>query len=63
MSRVIVIEGREFGDPDPSISTDDLRAYYASFFPDLANAETKSEKRGEDDVITFTKKVGTKGRG
>jgi len=61
MARVFVYDGREFPDPDPSLSTDDVRAHYANFFPELSNAETKSVKRGEDDVIEFKKRVGTKG--
>ncbi len=61
MSRVFVYDGREFPDPDPNMSTDEVRQSMTSFFPELANAETKQSKRDEDDIIEFQKRVGTKG--
>lgn len=63
MARVIVYDGREFEDPLPNGTVDEVRQYYASFFPELSNAETKTSKRGDDDVIEFKKRVGTKGAG
>lgn len=39
--RVFVYDGREFDDPDPKLTTDEVRQYYAGFFPELSNAETK----------------------
>jgi hypothetical protein len=32
-----------------------------NFFPELANAETRQSKRGDDDIIEFNRRVGTKG--
>jgi PRTRC genetic system protein C len=61
MTRLFVIDGREFPDPNASWKTEDVRQYYAKWYPELANAETKHEKRGEDDIYTFNKRVGTKG--
>ena len=61
MARVFVYDGREFPDPDPNMSIDEVRQSMTSFFPELANAETKQSKRGEDDIIEFQKRVGTKG--
>lgn len=61
MARIIVYDGREFEDPDPSLTIDEVRHHLTNFFPELANAETKKSKRGEDDVFTFEKRVGTKG--
>jgi len=61
MARVFVYDGREFPDPDPSMSVDEVRQSMTSFFPELANAETKQSKRDEDDIIEFQKRVGTKG--
>jgi len=61
MARVFVYDGREFPDPDPNMSTDEVRQSMTSFFPELANAETKQSKRDEDDIIEFQKRVGTKG--
>lgn len=61
MARVIVYDGREFPDPDPNLSIDEVRQHMTNFFPELSNAETKQSKRGEDDIIEFKKRVGTKG--
>ena len=61
MARVFVYDGREFPDPDPSMSIDEVRQSMTNFFPELANAETKQSKRDEDDIIEFQKRVGTKG--
>ena len=61
MPRVFVYDGREFPDPDPAMSVDDVRQSWTSFLPELANAETKESKRGEDDIVEFIKRVGTKG--
>lgn len=60
--RIFIYDNREFPDPDPALKVDDVRQYFASFFPELSNAETKQVKRGDDDVISFNKRVGTKGR-
>lgn len=61
MARVFVYDGREFPDPDPNMSPDEVRQSMVHFFPELANAEIKESKRGEDDIIEFQKRVGTKG--
>lgn len=62
MARVFVYDGREFPDPDPKVSVEDVRKQLAEFFPELANAETREEQRDEDTVYTFTRRIGTKGR-
>ena len=59
--RVFVYDDREFPDPDPNMSHDDVRQSMTNFVPELANAETKTSKRGEDDIIEFRKRVGVKG--
>ena len=61
MPRVFVYDGREFPDPDPRMSVDEVRQSMASFFPELANAESKPSKRGVDDIFEFKRRVGTKG--
>ena len=61
MSRIFVYDGREFPDPDPELSVDEVRQSMANFFPELSNAETKESRRGEDTVIEFKRRVGTKG--
>ena len=61
MARTFVYDRREFPDPDPSMSPDEVRQSMTNFFPELANAEILQSKRGEDDIIEFKKRVGTKG--
>ncbi|MBA7609806.1 hypothetical protein ES703_17000 [subsurface metagenome] len=61
MARVFVYDGREFPDPDPKMSIDEVRQSMTNFFPELANAETETSKRGDDDIIEFKKRVGSKG--
>ena len=59
--RVFVYEGREFPDPDPNLSVDEVKQRMTDFFPELANAEVKEAKRGDDDLYEFVRKVGIKG--
>jgi PRTRC genetic system protein C len=61
MARIFVYDGREFPDPDPQMSVDEVRQSMTNFFPELANAESKQSKRGDDDIMEFKRRVGTKG--
>lgn len=61
MARIFVYDGTEYPDPDPVMKVDDVKSTMSNFFPELANAEAKETKRGDDTVITFSKRVGTKG--
>ena len=62
MARLFCYDNREFPDPDPKLSVEDVRRQLADFFPELANAETRQETRGDDTLYTFSKRIGTKGR-
>ena len=62
MARIFRYDGREFPDPDPRMPVEDVRKQLGEFFPELANADTREEKRGDDTIYTFTKRIGTKGR-
>ena len=62
MARIFVYDGREFPDPDPNFKVEEVRQHMTNFFPELSNAETKESKRGEDTIIEFKKRVGTKGK-
>jgi len=59
--RVFVYDDREFPDPGPNMTIDEVRQSMTNFFPELANAETFESKRGDDDIIEFRKRVGVKG--
>ena len=62
MTRIFVYDGREFPDPDPGLSVEEVRRQLSDFFPELNNAETREDRRGDDEVrYTFTRRIGTKG--
>ena len=61
MARAFVYDGREYPDPDPNMPVEKVRQTMASLMPELANAETKTDKRENDDLFIFEKRVGTKG--
>lgn len=63
MPRVFVYDGREFPDPDASLSVEDVRKQLSDFFPELTNADTREERRGDDVRYTFARRIGTKGAG
>jgi len=68
--RIFIYDGREFQDPDPKMTPDEIRQYYTTFFPELANAEilapvARPGKTPADpgrSAIEFKRRVGTKGR-
>jgi PRTRC genetic system protein C len=62
MARIFVVDGRGFPDPDPKLPVEEVRKQLTEFFPELANAETREEKRDEDVRYVFTRRIGTKGR-
>lgn len=64
--RIFVYDGREFNDPDPNMSVEEVRQTLVPHFAELANASVTQTKRtnkdgSEDEVHTFTKRVGSKG--
>jgi len=61
MPRRFIYDGREFPDPDPRLSVEEVRQQLAEFFPELTNADTREEQREEDTLYTFTRRIGTKG--
>jgi PRTRC genetic system protein C len=61
MGRIFVYDGREFPDPDPTMSVDEVRSSWAHSIPELANASVKETKQGDDTVHTFERRTGTKG--
>ena len=61
MARIFVYDGREFPDPDPNQTPDEIRQTMTDFFPELANAEIRQATRGEDTLYELVRRVGTKG--
>lgn len=61
MARVFVYDQREHPDPDPTLSVEEVKQLFADFFPEVATAEVRTTQRGEDTVVEFVRRVGTKG--
>ena len=61
MARIFVYDGREFEDPDPEMTVEQVKENLTNFYGDLANAMVSETKRGDDTIHTFNKRVGTKG--
>ena len=63
MARIFVYDNREFPDPDTNgeMPVDEVRQMLADHMPELNNADVREEKRGDDTLHIFTKRIGTKG--
>jgi PRTRC genetic system protein C len=59
--RIFVYDGREFPDPDPNLSNEEVKKMMSDFFPELANAEIREHKKDENTLVELVKRVGTKG--
>ncbi|HUV51625.1 MAG TPA: PRTRC system protein C [Dehalococcoidia bacterium] len=62
MARKFIVDGREFPDPDPSKSPEEVRRMMTDFFPELSTATTQEHKQGDDTAYEFIRRTGTKGR-
>jgi PRTRC genetic system protein C len=60
-ARYFIYDGREFPDPDPALSIDEVRKQMADFFPELINADYREETKEGQRRITFSRRIGTKG--
>ena len=61
MARIFVYDEREFPDPDPGMTVEQVKATLADFYGEIANATVKETKRGDDTIHEFHRRVGTKG--
>ena len=61
MTRIFVYDDREFPDPDPQMSVDQVKSTLSDFYGEIANASVKETKRGDDTIYEFQRRVGTKG--
>ena len=61
MARKFIYDGKEFPDPDPEMSVDEVRKGMAGFYGELDNASYTETQNGEDTVYEFQRRVGTKG--
>ena len=61
MARVFVYDDREFPDPDPDMTVDQVKSTLADFYGEIANASVKETKRGEDTIYEFQRQGGHEG--
>ena len=61
MARKFIVDGREFPDPDPNKTPEEVKRIMTDFFPELATADTREHKQGEDATYEFVRRTGTKG--
>ena len=61
MARKFVYDNREYPDPDPNLTVEQVKTAMTSFFPELASATVQERQQGQDTVYEFEKRVGTKG--
>jgi len=61
MGRKFIVDGREWPDPDPNRSVEEVKGMMTSFFPEIATAEVRETHAGEDTAYEFVRRTGTKG--
>lgn len=62
MSRVFVFNGAKLPDPNPNMSVEDVRAFYAAQYPELATAALNGPEAVADKMrYTFERAIGSKG--
>ena len=61
MARKFIVDGREWPDPDPTRSVDEIKGMMSTFFPEAATAEVRETKQGEDIAYEFVRRTGVKG--
>jgi PRTRC genetic system protein C len=60
-TRVFAYDSREFADPDPSLTTEEVKLQFAQFFPELQTAEIRTvQKDADTTAYEFIRKTGTK---
>ena len=50
MARIFIVDEREFPDPDPNLTIEQVRDSLSDFYPDLASA-THTQRRNSEDVL------------
>ena len=61
MARIFIADQREFPDPDPNMTVEQVKQMLADFLPELATAEVREEVKGDDTLYHLVRRVGTKG--
>jgi PRTRC genetic system protein C len=61
LPRIFIADSREFSDPDPSLSVEEVTSLLSDFMPEIHNCEIKQTEKDGKLYIQFIKKVGVKG--
>ncbi len=61
LPRDFIVDGRKLADPNPALSIEEVRTYYAGIYPALNNASYEEQLSDRARTITFTTSVGHKG--
>jgi len=59
--RIFIADQRRHPDPDPNLTIEQVRDLMADFLPDLVGAQWTATQEGEDTIIDFQRRTGTKG--
>ena len=62
MARIFVYDDREFPDPDPQMSVDQVKAILSDFYGEIANASVKETKQGRGHHLRVPAAGGHQGR-
>ena len=62
MARVFVYDDREFPDPDPEMTVDQVKATLSDFYGEIANASVKETKPGRRHHLRVPAAGGHQGR-
>jgi len=61
MATVYKYQDYEYRDEAGEFTTEEVRKQLTQYFPELAQATAETKKVGDDTVVTFVKRAGTKG--
>lgn len=62
VKRVFKMKDRKLADPDPSMTPDEVMAFYSNQYPELVTSNVFGPKMEKDEAVyEFKTSVGTKG--
>ena len=62
MPRVFVYDGKEYPDPSPELTVQQVQEQLGQFMGEIIGSKVTEARRGQDTVYTFEKRVGVKGQ-
>ncbi len=61
LPRNFYLNGHRIADPNPDLSSEDVRVFYTGTYPELNNSSFEEENTSTELKVTFTSAVGHKG--